>query len=160
MKTDGLSQKLYRFFFGEDQSSSTNMVFSMVGEAIVVSDIEPNKEGRVKFQGTEWFGRCADNCILKAGEVVQVLDREANTLIVQSKYAKPFARVPKTPSLLPPVEVSHQEVKSPTRNPIAQPAHPTLKDPATLLKRSLSVPSTQEDAKSREREIRRMQKVN
>ena len=50
-------------------------------KAIVVEKIEPNKRGRVEFQGTSWFAEADEN--LKVGSVVEIVKKENLTLVVK-----------------------------------------------------------------------------
>lgn len=53
-------------------------------QALVMQDITAKKPGRLKYQGTFWFGRSIDpNKTLKAGQKVEVCFREGNTWFVK-----------------------------------------------------------------------------
>ena len=52
-------------------------------EAIVTEAIEPQKAGRVKFQGSWWPARCIQEICLNPGDVVYVVDRKNITLYVE-----------------------------------------------------------------------------
>lgn len=52
-------------------------------EAVVTEPIEPQKAGRVKFQGSWWPARSAQEVFLLPGDVVYVVDRKNITLYVE-----------------------------------------------------------------------------
>lgn len=59
-------------------------MFSCNGEkAIVDKAIQPGKEGRVSCLGTYWFARCEASITLPRGVIVQVVNIEKITLIVE-----------------------------------------------------------------------------
>jgi len=59
------------------------MVFSPYAEAIVDEVIQPNRRGRVYYQGVWWSARCRQAITLEEGTVCLVVSIEINTLIVE-----------------------------------------------------------------------------
>ncbi|NJO41058.1 MAG: hypothetical protein HC865_10485 [Cyanobacteria bacterium RU_5_0] len=51
--------------------------------AIVTDTIHPQRTGRVKFQGTWWNALCKRDVVLPANTLVDVVDLDGSTLIVQ-----------------------------------------------------------------------------
>lgn len=52
-------------------------------QALVMQDITAKKPGRLKYQGTFWFGRATDpSKTYKAGQLVEISFREGNTWFV------------------------------------------------------------------------------
>ncbi|NET30510.1 MAG: protease [Cyanothece sp. SIO1E1] len=83
MNSTPLFQSIQVFLFGEHQINTSGLHAYMQGKAVVESDIEPGKSGRVKFQATYWFGCCAQDVRLPRGATVHVVGRKGNTLLVQ-----------------------------------------------------------------------------
>ena len=57
------------------------------GEGKIYETVFPEQKGRIYFKGSYWFARCNLDLILNPGDIVEVIDRQALTLIV----------IPKTP---------------------------------------------------------------
>ena len=51
--------------------------------AVVKTEIQPGKLGRVRFQGVRWRACCDYTLTLKEGTRVKVLGRRANILVVE-----------------------------------------------------------------------------
>ncbi|GAB4382357.1 MAG: hypothetical protein Kow00121_42460 [Elainellaceae cyanobacterium] len=69
------------------QRDSLNVSFSYSNrQAIVEQTITPNERGRVRFWGSKWFARCAQDVQIASGEVVDVIDIDNITLIVEPAF--------------------------------------------------------------------------
>lgn len=55
-------------------------------QAVVEQTITPHERGRVRFWGSKWFARCNQDIQISAGEVVDVIDIENITLIVEPAF--------------------------------------------------------------------------
>jgi membrane protein implicated in regulation of membrane protease activity len=76
---------LYYYFKNtfKEQTHKTN-VYALVGKTgVVIENIEPYKKGTLKINGELWFARSLDNNLIKAGEVVEVVNLQGSHVIVK-----------------------------------------------------------------------------
>ena len=59
------------------------MVLNPKSEAIVDEIIQPNRRGRVLYQGGCWYARCRQAITLEEGTICSVIDIDGITLIVE-----------------------------------------------------------------------------
>lgn len=59
------------------------MMHSLFMEAIVDEVIQPNRRGRVYYQGVWWSARCQQAITLEEGTICFVVSMEGITLIVE-----------------------------------------------------------------------------
>jgi membrane protein implicated in regulation of membrane protease activity len=76
--------------FSPQERQRADIQKQLRSQARVHNQITPLECGRVYYQGTYWFGRCEDNNpdMIQPGEIVQVLRREGNTLIVYRSQSR------------------------------------------------------------------------
>jgi membrane protein implicated in regulation of membrane protease activity len=83
---------LTRVFQNDANSQNSTYSFNRSNQlnnrATVVTAMQPGQIGRIKFQATYWFGFCEENLKLQVGDMVEVLDRDGNTLIVKPVQAE------------------------------------------------------------------------
>ncbi|NJO42779.1 MAG: tetratricopeptide repeat protein [Cyanobacteria bacterium RU_5_0] len=68
------------------QRSSSKGLGYRSGQAIVEQAIHSTQRGRVRFWGSAWFARCNQDISITSGEIVDVLDIDNITLIVEPAF--------------------------------------------------------------------------
>lgn len=68
----------------EPYSSQQYLMFGHKERAKVVRDILPGRRGRIAWGNTTWFALSNENIYLPAGTIVDLLDRDGNTWLVQA----------------------------------------------------------------------------
>ncbi len=81
-----LRKRLAKTFVGRTIVSQDNLDDDFTGRtAVVTSDIEPGKAGKIELNGAEWKAT-ADEAIT-SGETVAIVSRDGLTLLVRKTYS-------------------------------------------------------------------------